>query len=828
MSGPNGRNNNTNPYARHGGNHNNSFSSSGYNPNNNRYQQHQQQQQQPPSNSKQQQQPQHPVHHHQQPVHQQLQQQHQHPTTTRNVPYSQQSTQPHATWTQQQQQQQQQQSFPSSQAHPPAPPNSQPQAQATAPAPAAPESQEKLIQTLQKQLEDKDEENFDLAASLSAVEAETNFRIETLEQESKLKIQKLEEQLRRAQQEANRARAALKTKSNTATHTANTTNSNKPPAPQQQPPQPPVPPVPHNINSNVQHPSKTTANNIERYPKTVTVNNNNKSSPHSKNGSVSPSPHHAASSRPPFHHQSPNHILGKRKLDLANDNDGYSSSSAKPTTRHGTIVDPKSLARYLLQQLATSSASSRRPQDDAEQLRLFLTAQITATTSNIYNDTDSSNQHFSIIIWGLIHHYIDHGNTQALALLSLALIRVDPLLASSTTTTTTTTCRALMQAAGWGDMPSKGSSMTMDYETIDDEHDNGSAKLLKIHSNIRIMGGGAATTTPLQRQLQNRLQSISAGLKQPLSRLTSQHDYYNGFYLANSSPSSSERTSFTPKQEYLARQLLETLVDALDPTSHKNNNDNSHPQQLDVDALHVLTRLLSSLRRVPCIKSLEPILFHAVARLQAHSQQCLRLRCQQPSQSLLLPGQEPPPPLSSDTTQWLLRGYDTLKPLRRRMEILDEEVMKDSDNIMQEEEGDENDDGDDKATSNQQDNGATSGRQLPSPNHQGSNLQVDEAHHHQQPSLLLVVEDLDPMLCELCRQLDRLLQCTVVAQSHDENAREGDHGDDYTVSSKKDFIHQWRKAVLANACDILEHDLLPLLLELGHHCLLYTSPSPRD
>jgi hypothetical protein len=63
------------------------------------------------------------------------------------------------------------------------------------------------LEALRRELEAKDEANFDLSATLATVEAETSHRVQQVEKESGDAVKKLEEQLRRAQQEANMARS---------------------------------------------------------------------------------------------------------------------------------------------------------------------------------------------------------------------------------------------------------------------------------------------------------------------------------------------------------------------------------------------------------------------------------------------------------------------------------------------------------------------------------------------------------------------------------------------------------------------------------------------
>jgi TolA-binding protein len=63
------------------------------------------------------------------------------------------------------------------------------------------------LEALRRELAAKDEANFDLSGTLATVEAETSHRVQQVEKESGDAVKKLEEQLRRAQQEANMARS---------------------------------------------------------------------------------------------------------------------------------------------------------------------------------------------------------------------------------------------------------------------------------------------------------------------------------------------------------------------------------------------------------------------------------------------------------------------------------------------------------------------------------------------------------------------------------------------------------------------------------------------
>jgi hypothetical protein len=71
------------------------------------------------------------------------------------------------------------------------------------------QQQSLIIQQLQQELEGKDDALFEVSATLAAVQAETQHRIQQVETDAALKIRQSEEALRRAQQEANQAHSQL-------------------------------------------------------------------------------------------------------------------------------------------------------------------------------------------------------------------------------------------------------------------------------------------------------------------------------------------------------------------------------------------------------------------------------------------------------------------------------------------------------------------------------------------------------------------------------------------------------------------------------------------
>ncbi|GKY94535.1 hypothetical protein MPSEU_000419200 [Mayamaea pseudoterrestris] len=72
---------------------------------------------------------------------------------------------------------------------------------------AAAASSDDLIKSLQEQLEEKEEQVFELSFTVTAIETETKHQIETIQQETAQQVRLLQEQLRRTQQEANVARS---------------------------------------------------------------------------------------------------------------------------------------------------------------------------------------------------------------------------------------------------------------------------------------------------------------------------------------------------------------------------------------------------------------------------------------------------------------------------------------------------------------------------------------------------------------------------------------------------------------------------------------------
>ena len=82
---------------------------------------------------------------------------------------------------------------------------------ASSAADAAPEQQrlQERIRVLEKQLEEKDDQYFELSATMATIQAETSFEIKRMSKETSLQLNHSKEELRRARLEANQAHLAL-------------------------------------------------------------------------------------------------------------------------------------------------------------------------------------------------------------------------------------------------------------------------------------------------------------------------------------------------------------------------------------------------------------------------------------------------------------------------------------------------------------------------------------------------------------------------------------------------------------------------------------------
>ena len=617
------------------------------------------------------------------------------------------------------------------------------------------DNQSLLIESLRKQLEEKDEENFDLSASLSAVQVETNHRIGQVELESKQKINKLEEALRRAQQDANRARSALKKQQQ-----------------QQQPPvlQPAAAPQPQQSHHPRQGAPSAAADSFVQtsqqalvaYGKHMSQSNSKNNSRHkpttttSRNGSVSPSP---GSSRKAQTSYTPRN---EPRMEIDNNTPCYNNGTAGGRRLLYNSYSSE-LARRLLQSMPLAAASdpttSGRPHEE-DQLRVFLTQQMTRTGTTTNG-----------IVWGLVQQSVDYDNHQALALLQRALLW------------SPRTCQALVQAAGL-DRPHNVEHDEHDNMMTDDDNDDPIATSLSSSSSTLV--GTTIRCTKHKEQRRRHLEAIAANLKQPLALSSSSHA------LKSVPPPTTETGNlpFTPKQKFLARQLVAKLSEAIwQPcnTSASNNNTTSSdtetmndttikqpPPLPHMDSIRVLAQLVSSISHAsPSSKTLlEPAMVQIVARLEAHRQSLRNRHKQQQQESVA-------------------RAYESLKQPSELLHNGDA----DGDDVMNE----ESDQADDQNTTKT-----------------GSQQTTKTNQQQQKNADSLPLEELDPMLIELCRQIGRLFpDAEDKDDDHKHHADDANANDESSQESTQEFVYQWRKAVLANACDLLEDDLVPLLLKLG-------------
>ena len=417
---------------------------------------------------------------------------------------------------------------------------------------------------------------------------------------------------------------------------------------------------------------------------------------------------------------------------------------------------PSTLARRLLESMATlilpqepavAIDGSRRYHEE-NQVRVFLTQQLTTMTPTHYNsDPTTSSNH--AIIWGLVQQSVDYDNHTALTVLHWALLWSSPRA-----------CQMLLQAAGMGE------------ENSQSRNDDGTAAV----STIRLRN-----STKNQRRCY-QLEAIAASLKHPLA-------------LSSSSPvallpsqleSEKHQPFFSPKQKVLARQLVAKLSEEIwnPPVSKTNTTDTAsgmvHNTTIantqsplpptDTNAIRILTQLLSSAHSPTSASStkfqhelLELAMVNTVLRLEAHKEQQQHKQQQHEN---------------------VARIYDPLSSKHYPQGEVDDDSGGE-DPIMIDED-------DDKASNK------SNRKSKDNTNRQGlGSDDIDNLH----------LGDLHPMLIELCCQFGRLFPDTDATTSRNESSPKQD--------PIQEFVYQWRKAVLANACDMLEDVLLPLLLKLG-------------
>lgn len=451
----------------------------------------------------------------------------------------------------------------------------------------------------------KEEENFELSASLMSVQVETKHQIEQVEQNRQQQIKKLQEDLRRTQQDANRARAALKKQQQQQQH-----QTVAPLQPQPQNPQ----------QSSVAATRPFNNSSVPQGPKVVVPACTSTAT----NGGIGPSPR----SRPePMEVDPP--------CSSTRDNKGNPQDAA-----------PLLLAHRLLQEL---------PIGEDDRIRAVLTR-----IGPRESDDD--------ILWTLVQESIDGGANNPTQQPALRLLHKTLLWSPNG-------CQAILRAAGWETENNNDRTSPLSYNP----------------TRTPTIGGIRLESSQQSNQQKLRLEAIANRLKRPLTTMLPKQQQPTR---------PTNQSSFSPKQERLARQLLAGLVEAI-----PNDTTVDFPHK---ESMGLLIRLLSSIRSCPPrMAALEPMLLKIESFLKAQR------------------------PENGD-----VRGYDPIQP---------------------------------RFTTVPQSTPSTAA-----------------AAAAQQDATLVV---------ELCRQLARLLP---VNSNDDDPAQQ--------------VLHQWRKAVLANACDWLEGRLLPLLL----------------
>jgi hypothetical protein len=547
-----------------------------------------------------------------------------------------------------------------------------------------------LIAELRRKLAEKEEENFDLEASLSGIQAETVDRLQEAERESKQKQSKLEEALRRAQQDANRLRASLKKKEQQQAQVQL----------QQHPVL--VPSTRNKANVAAQHnqsPEKVQVQPAALSPAFQKATqaalldfgtNNQSSQAPPLSGSISPSPADASRKHPESRSYDP---MDCDEQSIAS----YQSAGVVPNILTST------LAQKLLQELPSDNSKGHM------QVR-FLLSQATTGPQDA-------------LIWDLVQQSVDNSNHQALSVLQTALVW------------SPSCCQSLIEASGW---------KVLNTESNENRH----APSSTITKTTIRFGDTQGTNI---RKVRGQLTAIAAHLKQPLA-------LSRGSFAVNtrsSSAPSPPQKSYSPKQELLARQLIVGLSEAIGPKPKEKGETSIFPHKV---SLRILDRVLSSCDGTvfqPSLRVLEPMMLGMVERLESHRH--------------------------SFGSKLLVRGYDPL-PLGVPREIAVETEPPSDDN----------------------EGGPT----------EGPPAIVIKEQPKPTGCKKVPLENLDPMLAQVCRQIERLVP------HWDNDCKDSDEDnimiDTATiVFSASDFIHQWRKAVVANACDILEHSLLPFLLNVG-------------
>ena len=523
------------------------------------------------------------------------------------VPMPQQQQQPSSQPTRQQQQQQHQQ---------------QPHNQNTY------NEQQELIAALKRQLEEKTEENFDLSASLAAVQVETNHRMSQVEQTNKQQVSKLQETLRRAQKEANMARSALKKQKEQAA-TAVVSHQR-------------VVPIGSQKGSTVvglqQQQQQQQQQRITRHQSNIMAN------------SITTKTASPALAPPNVPTNSSQGGLQKRP-QLPNGHPSSSCSAMEIDTQGDRYIvfqyqgaaNISSLAQRLLHILPTDKGENHHH----HRLQLLLSRELKENAFGASTRSAAVEQQEGELVWGLVQQCVDCHNIQALTLLSEALIW------------SRSSCKALVQAAGLDSPCSNdmGDNMPMDEQVDDGEFTKVPA------TSIRISGSSSSSSKKRQRQL---LSHFASQLKRPLALSSHQPNSPQlngeGTVVLPSADSKSPRRfwqsavdeKFSPKQQQLASQLLMRLSESI-YTKDANSRADADADATETkepfprtSCLRILVLLLSSItHRPPPIRLLETAMMNSVSFLE----QCRREKR----------------PLELNR----VRGFDFLQPLPRKdaMEI---------------------------------------------------------------------------------------------------------------------------------------------------------------
>jgi PHP family Zn ribbon phosphoesterase len=449
------------------------------------------------------------------------------------------------------------------QSMPPPQPQDQQQQQQQAPSDGEPQqSQQEIIETLKRKLEEKDEENFELSASLSAVQVETDHRIKEVETSSRQQVSKLEEALRNARQEANMARAALKKQQEKLVkQQAQNGGVTVPAAPTPAP----------------------TPSFLERSKHSLLSHATKSNEPKSNSGSVSPSPGlKLPAGRKPGNTDDP--------MDLDSDMSQQKAMAA------GTIGrNTSALAWQLLQTLPSDSS-----QDD--NLRIFLTRMA-------QEQGHDSVRHDEEILWGLVQQCVDYSNAKAPSVLHTALLwRRDG-------------CRSLVKAAGLENVETNDTDAMEEDDNVGETIPASSSGILGVGIRLGTEGSEAA-----KKHRHRQLEMIAYDLKQPLgllynnSRSTSPQQAFlsTSKLLTNAlkPPTNRKQQQFSLKQQQLARQLVTRLsVRIQSPHSSSNQKANQHIIS-QTECFRIMVLLVSQIHNLSSVDALAPCMMGIASFLE--------------------------------------------------------------------------------------------------------------------------------------------------------------------------------------------------------------------